>query len=244
MNVAKHSPELRAILHSCELKKCHPKAPSWGPKPEHVLWHPGPWWAASVKFQRRGRGSGVDCLLTRAWALTFSEKHQLCLLGRGNRPGPRIGVVAGGSLHPNTYCYFHWRNTWDPTGPRMEPKSYCGSVWPQRPPSAPVPASRPDVCAEPRLLSHGFNCPVIFSRSWSFTPSLPRGLHRGASGVLRVFPIRQPLQAGPGGLFSQECGWWGSEATLPPWRPRAPEAPDTLPSFPWPLQWCEIRVGK
>lgn len=42
MSVAKHSPELRAVLHSCEHKKCHPKALSWGLKSEQALWHPGP----------------------------------------------------------------------------------------------------------------------------------------------------------------------------------------------------------
>lgn len=36
MNVAKLSPELRAVLRSCEHKKCHSKAPSWGLKPERA----------------------------------------------------------------------------------------------------------------------------------------------------------------------------------------------------------------
>ena len=187
-------------------------------------WQPTPVFLPGAS---QGQRSLVGCRLR---GRTGSDTTEAAWRGSGYQPPRWPPAVAAG-----------WRSQ-----PVCSPPAfpYCGSVWPQRPPSAPVPASRPDVCAEPRLLSHGFNCPVIFSRSWSFTPSLPRGLHRGASGVLRVFPIRQPLQAGPGGLFSQECGWWGSEATLPPWRPRAPEAPDTLPSFPWPLQWCEIRVGK
>lgn len=67
--------------------------------------------AASVKSQRRGRGSGVDCLPTRTWDLTFLEKHQLCLLSRGNRPGPSIEAVAGGSSQPKAYCYFRQSNT-------------------------------------------------------------------------------------------------------------------------------------